>query len=374
MEKKIGFICPLGEEDSETRKRSDYIEKNIITPVAKELKFAVKRADKINGVVIMDDIITLLKEADIIIADLTDMNPNVFYELGIRQAIKGKCIYIIQKSDDNKDGLPFNLGFSRAHKYVLDGTSGDIKEFKNYIKNSILEIKDSKWNPCVYLSPEHLSKAYDATVVLDFLKGGKSHYSLAKNLFTIPCRNIFLMQRSNSLVLNAERGEDWEAEFITNLKKAIKICGNFYHVISIKGIQSHLERNSEFSKFKEFSEYFENIDGKAAIRIVKDTDKIDNEPDKVFFLKKLPAEKQDTRFKLDRQARVLITEDTEDQVKAIIVQNLGEEQTCFLIQGTKAKEYLEACINYCKDLEKVEWQEIEKLYKNYERIQKNRLK
>jgi hypothetical protein len=37
---------------------------------------------------ILKDIITDLIFADIVIADLTDNNPNVFYELGVRQSFK----------------------------------------------------------------------------------------------------------------------------------------------------------------------------------------------------------------------------------------------------------------------------------------------
>lgn len=63
-------------------------------PVAKELGYEVQHADKMNGSNIMSDILKMVKDSDILIADLTDYNPNVFYELGLRQAIKVKCINI----------------------------------------------------------------------------------------------------------------------------------------------------------------------------------------------------------------------------------------------------------------------------------------
>ena len=58
-------------------------------------------------------------------------------------------------------------------------------------------------------------------------------------------------------------------------------------------------------------------------------------------------------------------EDIENNVKAVIVQNLGTDQTCFLIQGPKARDYLSACIDYYNDCEFVKWSEIEELYKEY---------
>ena len=80
MEKKktLGFICPLNEENSETRRRSDDITCNILEPIAEELGYTLQRADQLQGSDIMQDIIKMLHDADIIIADLTEMNPNVF--------------------------------------------------------------------------------------------------------------------------------------------------------------------------------------------------------------------------------------------------------------------------------------------------------
>ncbi len=49
-----------------------------------QLAFSCKRADEIFGSGhIIKDILKLIAESEIIIADLTSRNPNVFYELGI---------------------------------------------------------------------------------------------------------------------------------------------------------------------------------------------------------------------------------------------------------------------------------------------------
>ena len=60
-----------------------------------ELNFVCLRADDLlGGGYIMDDVLRGIGEAEIVIADLTGRNPNVFYELGIahiRGTIK-KCV------------------------------------------------------------------------------------------------------------------------------------------------------------------------------------------------------------------------------------------------------------------------------------------
>jgi hypothetical protein len=42
----------------------------------------------------------MLNQADVVLADLTDMNPNVFYELGVRHTLKNRTILVSQSWDD----------------------------------------------------------------------------------------------------------------------------------------------------------------------------------------------------------------------------------------------------------------------------------
>lgn len=58
--------------------------RSIITPAAKDFK--VKTANRQGSDVIQSTIINDLLEADLVIADLTEHNPNVMFELGVRMA------------------------------------------------------------------------------------------------------------------------------------------------------------------------------------------------------------------------------------------------------------------------------------------------
>lgn len=58
--------------------------RSIITPAAKDFK--VKTANRQGSDVIQSTIISDLIEADLVIADLTEHNPNVMFELGVRMA------------------------------------------------------------------------------------------------------------------------------------------------------------------------------------------------------------------------------------------------------------------------------------------------
>ncbi|MBI4721799.1 MAG: hypothetical protein HY769_02165, partial [Candidatus Stahlbacteria bacterium] len=109
---KICFvIAPIGEEGSEIRRRSDQVLKHIIVPATKECGYETIRADSISepGMITSQVVQHLLEDA-LVIADLTGRNPNVFYELAIRHAIRKPIVQIIQAGEP----IPFDVAQSRT--------------------------------------------------------------------------------------------------------------------------------------------------------------------------------------------------------------------------------------------------------------------
>lgn len=79
-----------------------------------EAGYQVKRADDIKSQSnILEDIVKGIIESDLIVADLTDSNANVYYELGIAHALQKKVVLITQEIED----LPFDLKSYRAIGY-----------------------------------------------------------------------------------------------------------------------------------------------------------------------------------------------------------------------------------------------------------------
>lgn len=104
-------IAPIDEEGSEIRRRSDQVLKHIITPAANECGYKTIRADEISEPgMITSQVIQHLIEDALVIADLTGRNPNVFYELAIRHAIKKPIVQIIQIGEP----IPFDVAQSRT--------------------------------------------------------------------------------------------------------------------------------------------------------------------------------------------------------------------------------------------------------------------
>jgi len=91
-------ISPIGAEQSETRKRSNQVLKHIIQPAAKQCGYDVVRADHINATgIITSQVVQYIMESPLVIADLTDSNANVFYELAIRHMLRKPYIQMIHK-------------------------------------------------------------------------------------------------------------------------------------------------------------------------------------------------------------------------------------------------------------------------------------
>lgn len=97
--KRCFVIMPFSERLS-NRPRGFFEEvfDSLIKPAAEAAGFDVLTANKDGSDVIQSTIINELIDADLVVADLTDHNPNVLFELGVRMA-QEKPVAIIKTSD-----------------------------------------------------------------------------------------------------------------------------------------------------------------------------------------------------------------------------------------------------------------------------------
>jgi hypothetical protein len=112
MSKKAFFISRIGEPDSPERKQSDRLLQYIIIPVLNDRGYdPPMRADQMTTPgVISAQVFKRLWEDDLVIADLSGGNPNVFYELAIRHLRKLPCIQMIRREEK----LPFDVATGRT--------------------------------------------------------------------------------------------------------------------------------------------------------------------------------------------------------------------------------------------------------------------
>src|SRR5580704_4550158 len=100
-------IGPIGKDGSLERKHSDLLLNALIKQVLQqdEFNYTVKRADEdADPGMIGDRVVSDIINAEIVVADLTDLNPNAFYELGIRHSKEKPTIHVAKAGT----ALPFD--------------------------------------------------------------------------------------------------------------------------------------------------------------------------------------------------------------------------------------------------------------------------
>lgn len=100
----------------------------------------VVRADKIGSPSsISYDIVNHIIKSDLVIADVSDLNPNVFYELAIRNAIQKPVIVI--KAEDQK--MPFDIYDKRAISLEMS----DARQWTNAKKELTTQVQNAEKDP-----------------------------------------------------------------------------------------------------------------------------------------------------------------------------------------------------------------------------------
>jgi len=107
--------------------------------IAQKMGYIVKRGDDFfSKRAIMSDVWSAIVNAELIIADCSNRNPNVFYELGIAHTLDKPVIMIAQNVED----IPFDIRHLRViiYEYTLQG----MKRFEKDLTDGIEKIMSMK--------------------------------------------------------------------------------------------------------------------------------------------------------------------------------------------------------------------------------------
>lgn len=84
-----------------------------IDSAAKAMGWKCERADDIwENSTVIDDVVSLIARAEVVLCDLSGRNPNVLYETGIAHTLGRTVLFLAQTADD----VPFDL---QHHRYLL---------------------------------------------------------------------------------------------------------------------------------------------------------------------------------------------------------------------------------------------------------------
>ena len=242
MKKSVFMVMPFNNKAAES------VYNHSTKPICEdEFDLEVKRADEIFSTnPIFDDIVTAIEKSTIIIVDITDRNPNVFYELGMAHTLKQKNTIMI--TQDNFDKVPFDISHFRIIQY--ENTIKGKSEYEETLRNTL------------------------KTVLSDYKSIFKDEFELVKDIFmnTSKKSNLYYIPAINEVDINLKTNEPITVE---GHNDDIGIAGSASSVMVINALKPFLA--------KEYCEVIgENIlltdKGKAFADFLKDQGYV---PDKI---------------------------------------------------------------------------------------------
>jgi len=205
--KNCFIITPIGESGSAIRKRFDQWSKLIYEPAIGD-KFELIYAHQISVPgIITEQILQHIINAELVIIDFTDKNPNVMYEAAIRHITHKQFIHIYPITQS----LPFDIHNLRAITYDPDNLEHPSKLVKD-IKESYASMQSPD-----YKVPEILPQKFDLDKICSdpekFVKLLKEH------LVSSTTKDDSLINQQQNII------EIYESPWLSSFKDSLASLG-----------------------------------------------------------------------------------------------------------------------------------------------------
>lgn len=152
------IITPIGDENTIIRRHIDGMIDGVISPVLECKGYKMEVAHRISSPgSINKQVISKIYSSDLVIANLTDLNANVMYELAFRHATRKPVIMIMEKGEKQ---LPFDVNNERTIFYkndfqgavdlkdrilnAIDAIESDYKDVDNPIYTALESIQEKE--------------------------------------------------------------------------------------------------------------------------------------------------------------------------------------------------------------------------------------
>jgi len=324
-------ICPYDSASGKVDYGERFIQR-IVRPVIddRRLKYQIKYGHKRNyDPNIPLDIDKSLVDSDLVIADLTEANPNVMYELGKRHAVGGHCV---QFTAGKPEELPFDVRSQRTIPYDLENLDL-VHDAQRALANEIMTAGISQPST-LDVSATKVARSMRHTVICEYGQSDRRHYAIALKLIDgkqDKCTRFFLMQRSSTLILGPR--DEWadEKAFYIALLACVKNGAALYHVVDLQGIGRHYRPNLFPEKDAALKKLEVTASGGVQICGTRG----------VSVLKRVERRTGEQPLLPDRQARAFVAEFYDGHSEGVFVFDLGPSQFFFHIMGSKMSEFLD---------------------------------
>lgn len=124
----------------------EHVIEHLLVPAVEKAGFKPVRPKAKGANLIHADIVQHLQTASLVLCDMSGLNPNVFFELGVRTAMNKPICLTIDKA--TKDA-PFDLNVVNHHAYVSDLRPwilpGEIDKLATHIEDSATSQENALW-------------------------------------------------------------------------------------------------------------------------------------------------------------------------------------------------------------------------------------
>lgn len=228
-------IMPIGELESYENEHFKKVYNNIFKPAIESAGYTSERADNTNASnMIQADIVKKLIDSPMVLCDLSTHNPNVLFELGIRQAFD-KPVVLVQEEGTSRI---FDISTIRTISYRKERKYDEVLIDREKIKKAIIDTEKDNMgiNSIIKLiniepaSPNHLdSNTEDKTrLILYSIQNTIEQIKnelINNNPYTIVDDPI--LYNNSSIISEVERIENKYEALISNEKTTKKDLDKF---------------------------------------------------------------------------------------------------------------------------------------------------
>ncbi|EDN2113878.1 MULTISPECIES: hypothetical protein [Enterobacter] len=257
LERSCFVIMPIADMAGYDQRHFDRVYSHLIKPACVASGFKPVRADEVNNSnLIVLDILKRIVESDIAICDLSGRNPNVMYELGLRQAFNKKTVLI----KDDRTISPFDVQAFRYCEYDsslrIDNAFNNIKSLEKAISSTfeadsndvnsivqLLSIEPAKVGEKTHLSKQDTLIFETLNQILNKIEEPKKIYNNRK-VVSFKSRSAFLIDQLKTTKVEDLIGRNYMNE------RTFVMLGQLESIENINGVLQFIFRYGKNAIFK----------------------------------------------------------------------------------------------------------------------------